>query len=77
MIPRALPTLASTAIRRGWCMEVTNDGTRVSAVFQRHGPHRTDYVWLEWERAALRVSTINGITTPYAQCVRLIKEEQE
>lgn len=75
MIPRALPTLASIAIRNGWGVEVTNDGTRVTATFTKHGPHRTDYVWLEWERAALRVSTINGITTPYTQCTRLIRSE--
>lgn len=77
MIPKRLPNLAADAIRNGWGVEVTNDGTRVTAAFQRHGPHRTDTVWLEWERAVLRISTINGISTPYAQCVRLIKEEQE
>ena len=76
MIPKRLPNLAATAIRNGWCVEVTNDGTRVAAVFQRHGPHRTDYVWLDWERAALRISTINGISTPYAQCIRLIRSPE-
>lgn len=76
MIPKRLPNLAADAIRRHWQVTVTNDGTRVSAAFQRHGPHRTDYVWLEWGQAALRVSTINGISTPYTQCVRLIRSPE-
>ena len=77
MIPKRLPTLAADAIRRHWQVTVKHDGTCVSASFRRHGPHRSDIVWLEWERAALRVSTINGVSTPYAQCVRLIKADQE
>ena len=76
MIPKRLPALAAAAIRNGWGAEVTNDGTRVAAVFQRHGPHRSEYVWLEWERAVLRVSAIDGFTTPYTQCVRLIRSPE-
>ena len=76
MIPRRLPNLAADAIRNGWGMTITNDGTTVAAAFVKHGPHRTDVVLIEWYSAAIRAASINGTPTPYADCVRLIKEDQ-
>ena len=76
MIPKRLPNLAAAAIRNGWGMTITNDGTTVAAGFVKHGPHRTDVVRMEWYSAALRSATINGTPTPYAQCIRLIRSPE-
>ena len=77
MIPKRLPNLCAAAVRTAWNVFITHDGTTWNATFTRHGPHRTDTVWFQWHEGTLRESRINDQPTPYAQCVRLIKEDQE
>ena len=74
MIPKRLPNLAATAIRNGWNVEVLHLEDSIDAEFWRD----RDRVILAWSRdARLTDSEINNVPTPYAQCVRLIKEDQE
>ena len=74
VIPKRLPNLAAAAIRNGWCVEVLHLKDGIDAEFWRD----RDRVILVWSLdARLTDSEINNVPTPYAQCVRLIKEDQE
>ena len=74
MIPKRLPNLAADAIRNGWCVEVMHLTDGIDAEFWRD----RDRVILAWSpNGRLTDSEINHVPTPYAQCVRLIKEDQE
>lgn len=82
MIPRALPRLITDALTNGWDVHLGSMPATASAHarFTLHAPlsgsHGT-VVEIEWMDGRKVASTINGISTPYTQCVRLIKEDQE
>ena len=78
MIPRNLPGLLRDGVTNGWDVSVRRGyGPSFDVQLQRG----TESVRIEWwmtlKGFSIAESTINGNPTPYAQCVRLIKEDQE
>lgn len=77
MIPRNLPGLLRDAVTNGWDINVR---CRYGPSFDVQLKRGTEAVHIEWwmtlKGFSIAESTINGISTPYAQCVRLIKEDQ-
>ena len=76
MIPKRLPNLCAAAVRTAWQVSITHNGTTWNATFTKHGPHRTNTVWLLWHEGVLRESRINDHPTPYTQCTRLIRSPE-
>lgn len=81
MIPRALPSLASDAIRCGWTVNVHRDGVRTHAYFNRARGYSGVTVHISWRtvgvaRPVLEDHEINGTATPYTQCTSLIRSPE-
>ena len=81
MIPKRLPSLITDALTNCWEIRLASMPATdsVHARFTLHAPlsgsHGT-VVEIEWMDGRKVASTINGFTTPYAQCTRLIRSPE-
>lgn len=81
MIPRALPRLITDAMTNCWVVRLASMPATesVHAQFTLHAPLEHSHgtvVEIEWMDGRKVDSTINGQTTPYAQCTRLIRSPE-
>lgn len=75
MIPRQLPRLITDALEVGWAVNLRSLSVTLFAYFTSRSGHG-DEVEIQWVEGRVAESYINGVSTPYAQCARLIRSKE-